>query len=161
MFSRAVSNPPGESNRSTLNTSAQTHTPNSNVTKIPPISLPKSGGALKSMDEEFSVNAANSTVSFSIPWPISPKRSGFSPSLSLSYNAGIGNRTCGIGWGIDLPSIQRRTEKLPIYRDREDPFIFSGIEDLGAMLDNWLIPTAEFSIWVDHKKPQKSSLINA
>jgi len=151
MFNKSVSNPQGESNRSTLNTPAQAHTPNSNVIEIPPISLPKSGGALKSIDEEFSVNAANGTVSFSIPWPISPGRSGFSPPLSLSYNAGIGNRSCGIGWGIDLPSIQRRTEKLPTYRDKEDPFIFSGIEDLGAMFDNWLIPKAEFSIWAYHK----------
>ena len=153
MFNKSVSNPQGESNRSTLNTPAQAHTPNSNVIEIPPISLPKSGGALKSIDEKFSVNAANSTAFFSIPWPISPGRSGFSPPLSLSYNAGISNRTCGIGWGIDLPSIQRRTEKLPTYRDRENPFIFSGIEDLGTMLDNWLIPTAEFSIWAYHKKP--------
>ena len=151
MSSRAVSNPQGESNRSTLNTPAQAHTPNSNVIEIPPISLPKSGGALKSINEKFSVNAANGTVSFSIPWPIRPRRSGFSPPLSLSYNAGIGNRTCGIGWGIDLPSIQRQTEKLPTYRDRENPFIFSGIEDLVVMLDNSLIPTAEFSIWAYHK----------
>ena len=153
MSSRAVSNPQGESNRSTLNLPAQTHTPNSIVIEIPPVSLRKSGGALKSMDERFSVNAANGTVSFSIPWPIRLGRSGFSPPLSLSYNAGIGNRTCGIGWGIDLPSIQRRAEKLPTYRDREDPFIFSGIEDLGAMLDNWLIAKAEFTIWAYHKKP--------
>ena len=151
MSSRAVSNPQGESNRSTLNLPAQTHTPNSIVIEIPPVSLRKSGGALKSMDERFSVNAANGTVSFSIPWPIRLGRSGFSPPLSLSYNAGIGNRTCGIGWGIDLPSIQRQTEKLPTYRDRENPFIFSGIEDLVVMLDNSLIPTAEFSIWAYHK----------
>ena len=64
MFNRSVSNPQGESNRSTLNTPAQAHTPKSNVTEIPPISLPKSGGALKSMDEEFSVNAPNSTAFF-------------------------------------------------------------------------------------------------
>ena len=153
MSSRSVSNPQGESNRSTLNTPAQAHTPNSDVTKIPPISLSKGGGALKSINERFSVNAANGTALFSISWPINSGRSGFSLPLSLSYNAGIGNRTCGIGWGIDLPSIQRRTEKLPTYRDREDPFIFSGIEDLGAMLDNWLIAKAEFTIWAYHKKP--------
>ena len=36
-------------------------------------------------------------------------------------------------------------------RDRENPFMFSGIEDLGAMLDNSLTPKAEFTIWVYHK----------
>ena len=38
-------------------------------------------------------------------------------------------------------------KKLPTYRDKEDPFMFSEIKDLGAMLDNSLTPKAEFTIW--------------
>lgn len=52
--------------------------------EIPQITLPKGGGALKGIDEKFSVNAANGTSSFSIPLPVSPGRNGFRPSLSLS-----------------------------------------------------------------------------
>jgi RHS repeat-associated protein len=98
------------------------------------ISLPKGGGALKSIDEKFSVNAANGTASFSIPFPLSKSRSEFSPTLNVSYNSGSGNSALGLGWDIDLPSIQRKTgKKLPEYEDDTnecDVFMFSGMEDL-------------------------------
>jgi len=55
--------------------------------EAPSVSLPKGGGAIKGIDEKFSVNAVNGTSSFSIPVPVSSAR-GFAPSLSLSYNSG-------------------------------------------------------------------------
>ena len=67
----------------------------SNAIEIPSISLPKGGGAIKGIDEKFSVNAVNGTASFSIPLPFSPAR-GASPSLSLSYNSGAGNGIFGL-----------------------------------------------------------------
>ena len=63
----------------------------SNAVKIPGISLPKGGGALKGIDEKFEVNGANGTAAFNIPLPVTPGRNGFSPSLTLSYNSGSGN----------------------------------------------------------------------
>ena len=105
----------------------------SNQVEIPSISLPKGGGALKSIDEKFSVNAANGTAGFSIPFPFSPSRNAFMPALSLSYNSGSGNGIFGLGWNADAPSISRKTEKkLPEYNDAidSDVFIFSGAEDL-------------------------------
>ena len=116
----------------------------SNAIEIPQISLPKGGGALKGIDEKFQVNAANGTASFSIPLPFSPNRNGFTPQLSLSYNSGTGNGLFGIGWDIDLPVIQRRTDKkIPRYFDsngvaqinKEDSFMFSGVEELVPLLD--------------------------
>ena len=73
------------------------------------------------------------TASASIPIFTSPGRSGFGPSLSLSYDSGAGNSPFGFGWNLSLPSIVRKTEKgLPLYRDVEesDTFILSGSEDL-------------------------------
>ncbi len=105
----------------------------SNAIEIPSISLPKGGGAIKGIDEKFTVNSANGTASYSIPLPFSAGRNGMNPGLSLSYNSGGGNGIFGLGWGCDSPSIQRKTEKkLPEYRDSEhsDIFIFSGAEDL-------------------------------
>jgi RHS repeat-associated protein len=105
----------------------------SNLIDIPSITLPKGGGALKSIDEKFEVNAANGTASWSIPLPLSASRNSLSPSLSLTYNSGAGNGPFGIGWQADVPSIQRKTEKhLPQYQDalESDTFIFSGAEDL-------------------------------
>jgi hypothetical protein len=116
----------------------------SNSIEVPQISLPKGGGAIKGIDEKFQVNAVNGTSSFSIPLPLSPNRNGFTPTLSLSYNSGVGNGLFGIGWDIDLPAIQRRTDKkLPRYFDtndvaavdKEDSFMFSGVEELVPYLD--------------------------
>ena len=97
------------------------------------LTLPNGGGAIKGIDEKFTVNPSNGTAGFSIPFPFSPSRNGFVPSLSLSYNSGSGNSIFGLGWGAEPPSISRRTDKkLPRYNDFEesDIFIFSGYEDL-------------------------------
>ncbi|MFN3532389.1 MAG: SpvB/TcaC N-terminal domain-containing protein, partial [Candidatus Brocadia sp.] len=104
----------------------------SNAIEIPSISLPKGGGAIKGIDEKFSVNAVNGTASFSIPLPFSSAR-GASPALSLSYNSGAGNGVFGLGWTSSLPSIKRKTDKkLPQYFDDvdSDTFLFSEAEDL-------------------------------
>ncbi|MEN8250422.1 MAG: SpvB/TcaC N-terminal domain-containing protein, partial [Bacteroidota bacterium] len=104
----------------------------SNTIEVPSISLPKGGGAIKGIDEKFSVNAVNGTTSFDIPLPFSPARGAF-PSLSLSYNSGSGNGIFGLGWNLSLSSIKRKTDKgLPQYMDAidSDTFLFSEAEDL-------------------------------
>ncbi len=104
----------------------------SNAIEVPSITLPKGGGAIKGIDEKFSVNAVNGTASFSIPLPVSSAR-GVSPVLSLTYNSGNGNSIFGLGWSINLSAIKRKTEKrLPQYLDLidSDTFLFSEAEDL-------------------------------
>ena len=123
---------------------------------IPKIELPKGGGALKSIDEKFQVNAANGTVSFSVPLPLSKTRSDFAPALSLGYNSGSGNGIFGLGWSLIHAAIQRRTDKrLPEYEDSSegDVFLLSGAEDMVPVLvkdgagnwtpDEFLAPTGE------------------
>ncbi|ACE06707.1 hypothetical protein Aasi_1414 [Candidatus Amoebophilus asiaticus 5a2] len=104
----------------------------SNTIEIPSIALPKGGGAIKGIDEKFSVNAVNGTASFTIPLPFSQARS-VTPSLSLAYNSGGGNGVFGLGWAMGLASIKRKTDKeLPQYFDaiESDTFLFSEAEDL-------------------------------
>ena len=104
----------------------------SNAISTPSIELPKGGGAIKGIDEKFSVNAVNGTAGFSIPLPFSTSR-GNATSLTLSYNSGAGNGVFGLGWVLSLPSIKRKTDKkLPQYRDgrNSDIFLFSEAEDL-------------------------------
>ena len=83
--------------------------------KAPTIALPKGGGAIKGIDEKFSVNAVNGTASFSIPLPFSQAR-GASPALSLSYNSGAGNGIFGLGWSLGLSTHKaqngQRTSKI-------------------------------------------------
>src|SRR5918996_5502728 len=112
IFSRNVQ----EENRTSFSALVKENATKSNAIQIPEISLPKGGGALKGIDEKFQVNTSNGTSGFSIPLPVTPGRNGFSPSLSLSYNSGGGNSPYGLGWSVDSPIIQRKTDKrLPRY----------------------------------------------
>jgi RHS repeat-associated protein len=103
----------------------------------PQIVLPKGGGAIRGIDEKFSINPVNGTGSLSVALPISPGRLGFGPMLALNYDSGSGNGIFGIGWRLATPSIMRRTDKgLPQYRDTEesDIFVLSEAEDLVPVL---------------------------
>ncbi|HTR29863.1 MAG TPA: SpvB/TcaC N-terminal domain-containing protein, partial [Puia sp.] len=118
---------------SALNDSKERDYARTNMLQVPSINIPKGGGALKSIDEKFKVNAANGTSSFSISIPLSKSRNDLVPSLSLNYNSGSGNSPFGLGWNISLPAIKRRTDKLlPQYRDAQnsDVFQLAGVEDL-------------------------------
>jgi hypothetical protein len=72
-----------------------------------------------------------------IPLPMSPGRSGFTPGLQLAYDSGSGNGPLGFGWSLGLPAITRKTDKgLPLYGDGDesDVFIVAGAEDLVPIL---------------------------
>jgi RHS repeat-associated protein len=105
-----------------------------NQGRRPILSLPKGGGALRSLGEKFSVNPLNGSSSLSVPIAASPGRSGFGPQLGLGYDSSSGNGPFGLGWGLTLPAIVRRTDRgLPRYQDsgdHADTFILSGAEDL-------------------------------
>lgn len=124
-------------------TTVQTTEPDSSTNgadpgQLPAIALPKGGGAIRDIGEKFAVNAATGTGSLTIPVPVSAGRSGFGPTLSLSYDSGRGNGPLGFGWQISTPSITRKTDKgLPRYLDQDesDIFILSGAEDLVPVLD--------------------------
>jgi RHS repeat-associated protein len=115
-------------------------TSSQSVFTAPTLSLPKGGGALRSIGEKFSTNPVNGTAGLSVPIATSPGRSGFGPQLALSYDSGTGNGPFGVGWSLSLPSITRRTDKgLPRYNDFDtsewtDIFILSGAEDLVPVL---------------------------
>jgi hypothetical protein len=103
----------------------------------PSVSLPKGGGAIQGIGEKFSVSAATGTGSMTVPVFTSPGRSGFTPTLSLSYDTGAGNGPFGLGWRLSVPSVTRKTSKgLPRYDDADasDVFLLSDAEDLMPVL---------------------------
>jgi RHS repeat-associated protein len=106
--------------------------------RLPSVTLPKGGGAIKGLDEKFAVNAATGTATMAVQLPLSPGRSGFTPPLRLSYDSASGNGPLGFGWSLGAPAITRKTDKgLPLYRDGEesDVFILAGSEDLVPVSD--------------------------
>lgn len=118
----------------------------------PALSLPKGGGAVRSIGEKFAASPVTGTGSLSVPVYTSPGRSQFSPQLTLSYDSGAGNGPFGFGWRLSVPQISRKTDKgLPKYIDEEesDVFIFSETEDLVPVLkrtpgDDWDWETLQF-----------------
>ncbi|AKK00380.1 toxin [Pseudomonas chlororaphis] len=78
-------------------------------------SLPKGGGAIQSIGKGWSPVGAHGTAVYEMALPISPGR-GFAPPLSLNYASTLGNGVFGIGWGLSLPSVARRTSQgVPAY----------------------------------------------
>jgi RHS repeat-associated protein len=95
------------------------------------ISLPKGGGALQGIGEKFSPDLQTGTGNFSVPIALPPGRNGFQPQLSLAYSTGNGNGPFGLGWGLSVPGVARKTSHgIPVYDDSTDVFILSGSEDL-------------------------------
>jgi RHS repeat-associated protein len=108
---------------------------------LPSIQYPMGGGAVKGIDEKFTVNPTTGTSSLRVPISLSTGRSGFTPNLVLTYDSGMGNGLFGLGWNCAIPSIKRKTDrKLPRYLDKHDTFLLSDAEDLvpisGEKLDS-------------------------
>jgi RHS repeat-associated protein len=97
------------------------------------ISLPKGGGAMHGIGEKFSPDLHTGTGNFTVPIALPPGRNGFQPQLNLIYSTGNGNGFFGLGWGLSIPGVSRKTWKgVPRYQDADqsDAFILSGAEDL-------------------------------
>lgn len=103
--------------------------------KAPTVSLPKGGGAIKSIGETFQPNTFNGTGSFLFPIPLTPAR-GLQPELSMTYNSGSGNGPFGIGFTLPLALISRKTDNgIPRY-DNRDTFALSGSDLVPALVKN-------------------------
>lgn len=95
------------------------------------IAVPQGGGALKSIGEKFSPDLHTGTGNMTIPISLPPGRNGFQPKMDLVYSTGNGQGSYGLGWGLSIPGISRRTSKgVPLYEESKDIFILSTAEDL-------------------------------
>ena len=91
------------------------------------------------MGEKFSPDLFTGTGNFSVPIALPQGRNGLTPQLSLGYSTGNGNGPWGLGWGMSVPGVMRKTDRgVPVYDDNKDIFILSGAEDL--------VPTKKTSI---------------
>lgn len=101
------------------------------------ISLPRGGGALSGVGESFAPDLFTGTGNFSIPISVPAGRNGLQPELTLGYSTGAGNGPYGLGWGLGMPGISRKTSagaptygRDPLDPQKQDVFMFSGGEDL-------------------------------
>ncbi|QTA90622.1 toxin TcdB middle/N-terminal domain-containing protein [Desulfonema magnum] len=93
------------------------------------ISLPSGPGSIEGLGESFEPQLNSGTASYRVPLNL-PKVRGNSPGLALEYNSGYGNGYLGMGWRLNIPFLQRQTDKgLPLYQD-DDTIIESNGEEL-------------------------------
>lgn len=105
---------------------------------LPPVSLPRGGGAIQGIGEKFQANPVTGTGSIMVPVAVPPGRSGFAPDLALSYDSGAGNSPFGLGWNVPVAAVRRKTQTgLPTYRDasESDVFLLAETEDLVPAVD--------------------------
>lgn len=138
--------------------------------QVQALNLPTGGGAIEGIGEKFQADAFTGTASMSLPIPTSPCRD-ITPSLSIGYSSGSGNSPFGMGWGLSVLSITRKTNKgIPQYQGK-DTFILSGAEDL-VPLEHESRTTGDFHVqhyaprnegafslieyWEDQKDPTNS-----
>ncbi len=136
------------------------------VVAPPTVSLPKGGGSVQGMGEQFQANPATGSAGLSIPLGLSPGRDGITPQLSLSYDSGGGNGPFGMGWRLSVPAVSRKTSRgIPRYHDgrgrwpdESDTFQLSdseasGGEDLVPAMDDPIVRTVVdgSDTWVVHR----------
>src|SRR2546430_17535634 len=74
--------------QSALSASPSRESSNTNRHPLPTTSLPKGGGAIRSIREKLAANPVTRTGSMTEPIPTSPGLSDFGPQLALSYESG-------------------------------------------------------------------------
>ena len=68
------------------------------------------------------MNPFTGALGYRIPIVTPPGRNGIAPNLALTYNSQARNGLAGIGWTIDLGSIQRNTKYGLDYTNNYGPF---------------------------------------
>jgi len=73
--------------------------------------------------EKFQVEPSTGTAGLTIPIDVPRGRKGIQPNFTLAYNSSSGNSILGVGWSLELGSIQRSTKRgIPKY-DGSDTFV--------------------------------------
>jgi len=109
---------------------AWAHAENKSGVEPQVISLPKGPGTLDGLGESFEPMLNTGTVTYEVKLTLPPGVNKHQPELSLVYDSGHGNSVPGIGWDLDIPFVQRQTDKgLPKY-DGTDIFIYASSGEL-------------------------------
>ncbi len=109
-----------------VNPPSASEPPSKAVDAEPPIPLDQIGGIGNFNSRPVQVDYFTGQASFSIPIIVPQGRAGMQPQIALSYSSGSGNGIAGVGWSLNMDSVQRSTKRgVPKYNDITDIFIFS------------------------------------
>ena len=116
--------------------------PDKSGTKPTVLSVPAGPGSIEGLGKGFQPQFSTGSAVYELALEVPPGPTGFSPSLTLTYNTGFGNGALGRGWRLTGPlAIERQTVKgFPHFRDTDgdgkvrDVFVFQG-EELVSLSD--------------------------
>ena len=90
------------------------------------VTLPDGPGSIGGVGANVSVNPAMGAMSHSVGIEVPQGWPGLTPQLTLGYSSSSGTGLLGIGWSMDMPSIERATlHRLPEYK-ASDEFVAGG-----------------------------------
>ena len=98
--------------------------------EAPKVSVPKGGGAIRSIGEKFAANPVTGTGSLTVPIAVSPGRSGFSPQLTLSAEHALGYSALPRFGVCELKRTQRKPRPGPSHLGSQGP-------SSGGLLRRW------------------------
>lgn len=99
----------------------------------PTLSLPE-GGSISGFGDVFEPDEKTGAGTYRFPIPM-PQAPGTTPDLALSFAGAAGNGPFGLGFNLNIPSIQRRTDRgVPRYDD-SDEFVLGTGDVLVPRLD--------------------------
>jgi RHS repeat-associated protein len=84
------------------------------------INIPKGPASIEGFGRAYEVSPASGLPSLSYALEVPPGRAGHAPELALHYHAGTGAGVLGLGWSLDIPTIERST-RAGIPRPGEPP----------------------------------------
>ena len=72
---------------------------------------PSGPASIKGLAQDPSLSLFSAQVQYQIPIDLPAGPGGIKPSMSLMYDGSLGSGAMGMGWKIDVPRIERKTQK--------------------------------------------------
>ena len=95
---------------------------------------PSGPASIKGLAQDPSLSLFSAQVQYQIPIDLPAGPGGIKPSMSLMYDGSLGSGAMGMGWKIDVPRIERKTEKgVPSFTSA-DELILNGVAFAGDMI---------------------------
>ena len=94
------------------------------------VSLPEGPGSLEGLGDNVEINANMGAMSYRVPITTPNGRHGMTPNLDLSYSSSAPVGELGIGWSMQLPSIERMSSRGAPRYTSDDLFAADGGTEL-------------------------------
>ena len=93
---------------------------------VPPLTKPQSSQDAANEKLDFHTDVFTGRFNYQVPIKVPPARGGSEPGVGLQYSSATKNGWCGVGWDLDMGSIQRDTRAgVPVSGLYSDAFGFT------------------------------------